>query len=341
MQKYIIKVPSSTSNIGPGFDVLGLGLKLFLTINVTVHNDGRPTTINYTDKTPKGSVSLDLEENLITKTALYLARSYGTTLPNGLELLVDNDIPLGRGLGSSGTAIVAGVMLANHACGLNLPKERLLDYCIMVEGHPDNVAASLLGGFVASYLNEKATTLPKMKWGAENTIPQEQIAYKTSACIKMKWSKAVKVVVVIPKFELATSLARSVLPLQYGRKDVVFNLQRVAVLTHALGDDIPDPEVIHEAMQDRIHQHYRQKLIPGLPEIIALKPGFMEGFIGACMSGAGPTVLILATSNFEAIGKKIQEIFKNSKDENGKGIDSYVKVLDVFEDGAVIIPEEN
>jgi len=339
MHKYTIKVPSSTSNIGPGFDVLGLGLKLFLTIFVTDHEDERPTTINYTDKTPKGSVSLDLEENLITKTALYLARSYGTTLPNGLELVVDNDIPLGRGLGSSGTAIVAGVMLANVACKLNLPNERLLDYCIMVEGHPDNVAASLLGGFVASYLNDKAKRLPKMEWGAENTLKQEDIPYKTSACIKMKWSKAVKVVVVIPKFELPTSLARSVLPQEYSRSDVVFNLQRVTVLTHALGDDKPNPEVIHEAMQDKIHQYYRRKLIPGLPEILALKPGFIDGFIGACMSGAGPTVLILATDNFGVIGKKIQEIFMKYKDENGKQIDSYVKVLDVFEDGAVV--EEN
>jgi homoserine kinase len=250
--------------------------------------------------------------------------------------MVDNDIPLGRGLGSSGTAIVAGVMLANHACELNLPKERLLDYCVMVEGHPDNVAASLLGGFVCSYLNEKATQLPKMVWGAENTVKQENIPYKTSACIKMKWSKAVKVVVVIPKYELATKLARSVLPKLYDRSDVVFNLQRVTVLTHALGFDNPDPEVIHEAMQDRIHQHYRQELIPGLPEILALKPGFIDGFIGACMSGAGPTVLILATDNFEAIGKKIQDIFLKYTDVNGKKIDSYVKVLDVFEDGAII-----
>ncbi|ORX58341.1 homoserine kinase [Piromyces finnis] len=340
MQKFTIKVPSSTSNIGPGFDVLGLGLKLFLTINVTVHDDERPITIEYTDKTPKGSVSLDIEENLITKTALYLARSYGTTLPKGLELIVDNDIPLGRGLGSSGTAIVGGVMLANVVCGLNLPKERLLDYCIMVEGHPDNVAATLLGGFVASYLNDKASGLPKMVWGAENTVKQENIPYKTSACIKMKWSKAVKVVVVIPKFELATSLARSVLPQQYERSDVVYNLQRVTVLTHALGDDTPNPEVIHEAMQDKVHQYYRRKLIPGLPEILALKPGFMNGFIGACMSGAGPTVLVLATENFEAIGKKIQEIFMNTKDENGKGIDSYVKILDVCDEGTVIINEE-
>jgi len=336
MKDFVIKVPSSTSNIGPGFDVLGLGLKLFLTIDVKVHNDERPSTINYTDKTPKGSVPLDLEQNLITKTALYLARSYGTTLPNGLEIMVDNDIPLGRGLGSSGTAIVAGVMLANHACELNLPKERLLDYCVMVEGHPDNVAASLLGGFVCSYLNEKATQLPKMVWGAENTVKQENIPYKTSACIKMKWSKAVKVVVVIPKYELATKLARSVLPKLYDRSDVVFNLQRVTVLTHALGFDNPDPEVIHEAMQDRIHQHYRQELIPGLPEILALKPGFIDGFIGACMSGAGPTLLILATDNFEAIGKKIQDIFLKYTDVNGKKIDSYVKVLDVFEDGAII-----
>ncbi|ORX36997.1 homoserine kinase [Piromyces finnis] len=268
---------------------LGLGLKLFLTINVTVHDDERPITIEYTDKTPKGSVSLDIEENLITKTALYLARSYGTTLPKGLELIVDNDIPLGRGLGSSGTAIVGGVMLANVVCGLNLPKERLLDYCIMVEGHPDNVAATLLGGFVASYLNDKASLF------------------------------------VIPKFELATSLARSVLPQQYERSDVVYNLQRVTVLTHALGDDTPNPE---------------KKVNSSLPEILALKPGFMNGFIGACMSGAGPTVLVLATENFEAIGKKIQEIFMNTKDENGKGIDSYVKILDVCDEGTVIINEE-
>lgn len=337
MIKYTIKVPSSTSNIGPGFDVLGLALKLFLTVDVTVHDDKRSSTINYTESTPKGSVSLNLEENLITKTALYVARSYGTTLPDGLEILVDNEIPLGRGLGSSGTAVVAGVMLANISCNLNLSKKRLLDYCILIEGHPDNVAASLMGGFVASYLTEEANGLPKLKWGAENTVKQENIPNETSSFIKMPWSKSVKIVVVIPKFELATTLARSVLPNEYSRKDVVYNLQRVAVLTHALGAANPDPEVIREAMQDRIHQHYRQHLIPGLPEILSLKANTIKGFIGACMSGAGPTVLILATENFEEIGKEVQKIFMNTKDKDGKGIDSFVKVLDVFEDGAVVI----
>lgn len=341
MKKYTIKVPSSTSNIGPGFDVLGLALKLFLTVKVIEHEDDRQSTINYTESTPKGSVSLDYEKNLITKTALYLARSYGTTLPNGLEILVDNEIPLGRGLGSSGTAVVAGVMLANIACRLNLSKERLLDYCILIEGHPDNVAASLLGGFVASYLTDNANNLPELKWGIENKINQEEIPVNTSNFIKMPWSKSIKIVVVIPKFELATSLARSVLPNEYSRKDVVFNLQRVTVLTHALGEENPDPELIYEAMQDRVHQHYRQHLIPGLPEILKIKPNTVDGFIGACMSGAGPTVLTLATKNYEAVGKMVQDVFAKVKKEDGtQGIDSYVKILDVFSDGAVVIDEE-
>ncbi|KND04793.1 homoserine kinase [Spizellomyces punctatus DAOM BR117] len=346
-RKITIRVPASTSNIGPGFDVLGATLSLHLTLTATLSPTLQSVSITYTGNNPH-TVPLTVLDNLITRTASYIAAVHNVSLPP-MDLHIDNPIPLGRGLGSSGAAVVAGVILANQACQLGLSKDRMLDFCLVIEGHPDNITASLIGGFCASYLaasveqehrelhelEKSGKLIPKLNGVANGSVglpvpPIENIG----RYVRLPLSKAIRAVVIIPKFELSTKLARSVLPDVYPRADVVFNLQRLAVLTSALCAEVPSPDIVYTAMQDKIHQHYRQHLVPGLPQILALTPQDLPGLLGICVSGAGPTVLALATGNFEEIGAKVQGIWTSSVGADGKPIESEVLILDVLKDGA-------
>ncbi|KAI8815836.1 ribosomal protein S5 domain 2-type protein [Fimicolochytrium jonesii] len=345
-----IKVPASTSNLGPGFDVLGASLSLYLHLTATVLQSGEETVISYSGNNAH-TVPLTVAQNLITQTASYIAAATrGVPLPP-LKLHIENHIPLARGLGSSGSAVVAGVLLANEACELGMSRERVLDFCLMLEGHPDNVTASLLGGFCASYLAvgveeeyKKVHALTPDDYclsGETNGNTHHRLDLPLPPIeglgrhVKLNVSPSIRVVVVIPHFELSTKLARKVLPTTYAREDVVFNLQRLSVLTTALCSPTPSPDLIWGAMHDRIHQHYRQHLVPGLPQILALTPSDCPGLLGVCVSGAGPTVLALATENFQQIGDKIKQIWKGSQGADGKSIESEVLVLDFVTEGAV------
>ncbi|KAJ3343220.1 hypothetical protein HDU93_009204 [Gonapodya sp. JEL0774] len=377
-----IRVSCSTSNLGPGFDVLGMSLSLFLDVHASLQLDPKPDpldpiTISYSGDSPH-TVPLEVDRNLVTKVALYVAVANGAMLPPGLHIHIDNPIPLGRGLGSSGAAVVAGALLANSACSLGLSRERLLDYCLAIEGHPDNVTASLMGGFCAGYLRHNiedvipdnleqlvvqawrgkkrqpslpssgapvtavaASSLAEM---ASITSPHATPADNISAvgteengsalssssattfsslslnpptnlgshlCLPL--NPSIRAVACVPAFEVSTKLARKVLPSSYSRPDVVFNLQRLAVLTHALGATPTNPRCISECMKDRVHQHYRQHLVPGLPEILRLTPEDVPGLLGICQSGAGPTVLAFADKNFEAVGEAVCSIWRRQK----------------------------
>ncbi|KAJ3283819.1 hypothetical protein HK104_010218 [Borealophlyctis nickersoniae] len=376
-----ISVPASAANIGPGFDVLGmsLSLSLVLTAEIPLPATPGPIEITYfeppTPDTPPKNVPLTVEDNLITRTALHLASAHKKELPS-MKLHIHNEIPLGRGLGSSGAAVVGGAILANLACQLSLSKPGLLDFCVMIEGHPDNIAASLMGGFGASFLSKSIEEEHKrvhdaglvLSVGAEGIpYPPKELTRFTPCPIH----EAVKAVVVIPRFELQTKKAREALQKTYSLEDVVYNLQRATVLTHALAgspgcgregkrrrgegengvtviangsggngsengseNGLPEAGIVSEAMQDRIHQNQRSKLVPGLTEILQLKPAALPGLLGVCMSGAGPTVLALAVGNFEAIGKRIVDIFAAAVGEDGKPILSDAKVLEIVKGGA-------
>ncbi|KAG8725426.1 hypothetical protein FRC12_024189 [Ceratobasidium sp. 428] len=208
----------------------------------------------------------------------------------------------------------------------------------MVERHPDNVAAALVGGFVGSYLRELdaaateaasvplAEVLPEYppesgpEWGKNPPNAPTGIGHY----VRFQWAPEIKAVAIIPQFEVSTAKARGVLPTQYSRKDLVFNLQRLAVLTTALGQSPPDPELIYEAMKDRVHQPYRKELIPGLPRILSsLTPSTHPGLLGICLSGAGPTILALATGGYSAIADEAARLFKE------EGIDVVYKVLEI------------
>lgn len=180
-----------------------------------------------------GTVNLNPDCNLITRVALYVLRCHGLPcFPSQTHVKIINHIPLSRGLGSSGAAVVAGCMLGNEVGNLRLPKTRLLDYCLMVERHPDNVAAALYGGFVITFLNE----LNPEDWARRNVPESEILPEKTpqdmseksveppigiSHYRKLRFAKEIKAVTIIPDFEVSTAKARAVLPNQYSIKDVV------------------------------------------------------------------------------------------------------------------------
>ena len=148
---------------------------------------------------------------------------------------------------------------------------------------------------------------------------------------KFKWAPEIRCVAVIPAFEVATAKAREVLPATYSRADVTFNQQRITLLPSALGESPPDPEEIYLAMQDRIHQPYRGTLVPGLAGILkSVTPRSLPGLLGVCLSGAGPTILALATQNFEGIAQHIvQELLKEK-------VESRWELLKPAEDGATV-----
>ncbi|KAI8932393.1 hypothetical protein NX059_010580 [Plenodomus lindquistii] len=343
-----IKVPCSSANIGPGFDVIGLALNLYLELDVTVTRKPKSEHSLNCRITYQGvgaeDVPLVAQDNLITRTAVYVLRCHGIRdFPVETHLHVKNPIPLGRGLGSSASAIVGGVYLANEVGNLQLTKARMLDYCLMEERHPDNVAAALYGGFVGTYLNELSPedterleiplseVLPQPAGGVDTGLRPPEPPLNIGHYTKFNWSPAIKCICIIPQFEVSTAKARAVLPESYSRKDAVFNMQRLAVLTTALGQATPDPDMIYTAMQDKLHQPYRRGLIPGLTEILqSVTPQSHPGLLGICLSGAGPTILALASANFDSIAAHLVNEFKK------EGITCDWKLLTPAEEGTTV-----
>lgn len=237
-RRFIIKVPATSANIGPGFDVVGLSLSLYLTLTVTVNPSPSiyRSPISYSGE-GANDVPLDIYRNLITRVALYVLRCHGIQKFPSSHIHVHNEIPFGRGLGSSGAAVLAGVLLGNALGNLNLSQSRLLDFALMVERHPDNVTAALVGGFVGSYLCEldpaamDAASVPLSEvlpeyppdadedWGKDPPMPPLGIGH----FVRFGWAKEIRALAIIPRFELSTAKAREVLPLSYSRKDLVCN----------------------------------------------------------------------------------------------------------------------
>ena len=240
MRCFSIRVPCSSANIGPGFDVVGLALSIFLELHVTIdpQNTKRQFACHNCEIEYEGEgadqVPLEADANLITRTALYVLKCHDIrTFESGTTVKIINPIPLGRGLGSSGAAVVAGVMLGNECGQLGLSKDRMLDFCLMIERHPDNVTAAMIGGFVGSYLRELdpkdmerkeiplAEVLPAPAGGIDTglkpPVPPEGIGHY----IRYGWAKEIKAIAIIPDFEVQTATARGALPKQYSSKDLV------------------------------------------------------------------------------------------------------------------------
>jgi homoserine kinase len=277
------RVPASSANLGPGFDALGMAVQLYLECRFRPAEQLaiRVTGIDFSS-IPTGP------ENLIWQTALRVARERGAATPAHfaslpeVELEIHNEIPIGKGLGSSAAALVAGVVLAVRLLQLPWDRHRILDEAARIEGHPDNVAAAVLGGIVCS------------------AIDDEGIA----RAIRLHLPETIGASIVVPDFEVPTTRAREVLPATYSKDDAVFNIQRAALLIAALCTGKRD--VFPTALMDRLHQSYRAALIPGLNEILALRA---DGLLGCAISGAGPSILVLHESDHAEVCEHVRAIF--------------------------------
>lgn len=296
-----IRVPSSTSNLGPGFDSQGIALSLYLTLDLAPADDSA-TTFTFAGE-GAGELNASTENNLIYTAMQFVAEREGVALkPARLE--VTNEIPLARGLGSSAAAIIAGFSAFEVVTGVELSEEKLLGYATEMEHHSDNVAAALLGSFVVSCVTETGKVFAS----------------------RVAWPKEVQAIVTVPNFKVRTEDSRRVVPVNVSREDAVFNIQRAALFVAALVERRYD--LIREAMRDRLHQPFRAPLVPGLEEVLNLEN--VEGLIGVALSGSGPTVFALATSNFEEVAKAISDCFES------RGIECTSRMVEVETAGRVI-----
>lgn len=299
-----IRVPGSTSNLGPGFDCFGLALNLYLTVRAQAAPGANESCRVTTTGAKENEVLPRNNANLIYRAMAFAARREGLSLPP-VELEVHNEIPLASGLGSSAAAIVAGIWLSALLTGQELADQTMLNYATEFEGHPDNVAASLCGGFVISCVrNDRTVTAAKFEWPAQ-----------------------VRVLVVSPHSQLPTHVARAALPRMVTRAAAVHNLQRTALFTAALAQQ--KYELLWEAMCDQLHQPQRESLVPGLAEALALPR--MEGLLGVALSGAGPSILALITDHADEIGARLANCFREHK------IESTIRTLEVDNDGVRLL----
>jgi homoserine kinase len=294
-----VRVPASTSNLGAGFDCFGLALQLYLTVKASIAPElNEPCQVlsvgEGEDELSRGA------DNLIYRAMSFTAEREGLTLPP-VRLDVHNQIPLGRGLGSSAAAIVAGITLCALACGKEIGDDVALNYALEMEGHADNVAAAIYGGLTVACIDTDGRAL----------------------VVKRDWPPEVKVIAVSPEAHLKTSVAREALPSEVAFTDAVHNLQRAALLTAAI--ETGAYHLLWEAMQDRLHQRHRQSLVPGLAEALAT-PG-QEGLLGLALSGSGPTIVALARDRFIEIGETIADNFRR----HGLGVTT--RLLEVDNEG--------
>jgi homoserine kinase len=298
-----IHTPGSTSNLGPGFDCFGLALKLYLTVQATVTPDSSEACRVTTTGAKENEALPRNAANLIYRAMLFAARREGVSLPP-VELTVNNEIPLASGLGSSAAAIVAGIKLCALITGHEIADPSMLNYATEFEGHPDNVSASLCGGFVINCTRKDRSVI----------------------AAKFDWPMDVRVVVVSPHTQLPTHVARAALSRTVTRTGAVHNLQRTALFTAAIAQQKYD--LLWEAMHDQLHQPQRESLVPGLKEALALPR--RKGLLGIALSGAGPSILALATDHTDEIADEIAGCFRAHK------VESTSRTLEADNDGCLL-----
>lgn len=258
-----VRVPATSANLGPGFDTLGLALSVYDELRVTALPEGRIEI--EVDGAGAGDVPRDAS-HLVVRAMAHAYASVGRPMP-GVRLQAHNVIPHGRGLGSSGAAVVSGLLAAKGLLegDVSFTDDALLRLATELEGHPDNVAPALFGGLTIAWMTDRGP------------------AHK-----KLLVHRGVSPLVFVPEFTLSTKVARSLQPLQVPHEDAVFNVSRSALLIAALTQS---PELLLAATEDRLHQDYRAEAMPATSGLVrALRA---EGF-AAVVSGAGPSVLVLA-----------------------------------------------
>ncbi len=296
-----VKVPASSANLGPGYDVLGIALKLYNEVELSIGQTQNSLAVEIEGE---GAESLPRDEkNIVWQAASKVFKRAGKK-PGACKLKMLNHIPLARGLGSSAAARLSGVLAANALCGNFLTQGEILNCAAELEGHPDNIVPSLVGGLTIAGLDGGRVEFVKLP------APKDLCA-----------------VVCVPGFELSTKKARSVLPKTIPHRDAVYNISRVSMLLGALASK--NYSLLKSAVQDRLHEPYRKKLVPGFDEV--LKNGYRAGALGIALSGAGPSIFAFSVKEKAAwVGKAMERGFSKFR------IDAKSSVLSFDAVGAVI-----
>ena len=295
-----IKVPATTANLGPGFDCLGMALDIWNTVRLGTGGSSIKIAGEGENLLSTGN------DNLVYTSAAALFHEIGEPVPP-LMIACENEVPLGRGLGSSSTAVVGGLLAANALCGEPLSQDDLLGLAVRIEGHPDNVTPALFGGCQIVVADETKLITSEVPLGRE------------------LWA-----VLYIPSQQMPTHQARGLLGAQVSRADAVFNMGRTALLVNALVSG--DLELLKTATQDRLHQNARGILFPAMHLII--RAALEAGASGAFLSGAGSTILALTHDREMTVGYEMADM------ANKAGVPGDVKVTKVSIQGARVVSVE-
>ena len=298
-----VRVPGSTSNLGSGFDTVSAALSIYLDISVEI--------LPGKDFLWPDDFKLPPEENMILQAFNSACTYLGYSCP-GLRFSVNNEIPLKRGLGSSAAAIIGGIKLAEGLSGRSMSGEEIFNIAYPLEKHPDNLAASCLGGWALSLVSAGG------RMSAEPLASALDIDY----------------IVVIPEFTVSTKEAREILPSSYTLEDAVYNIQRAALLVHAVREGRPD--LIRQASGDRLHQKYRAPLVPGMTDLLEFRG--LDGSLGRSLlsvtvSGSGSAMLGMAARSERSreIGEWMCRAFRD------RSIPAQYRILELDRQGARLI----
>ena len=299
-----VKSPASSANLGPCFDCAGIAFPLYNYVTVKKSTDGKIKVV-IDEKGDVRKFVVD-EKNIIFQSFKKFHEKTNTE-NTGYEVNVETHIPIARGLGSSASVISGALIGANELNGKPLTKQDIIDIAASIEGHPDNTTPALTGGFVVASIEDDGHVLYE----------------------KIDWCKDWKISVCIPDYKLLTELARSVLPKEVAFKDAVFNIQKSAQLITAITNHNAD--IMRSALKDRIHQPYREKLIPGMPEIIK-ELSEEKNVLGCVLSGAGPTLAVITEGdNIENVKTIVHRIWYDLD------IKYQIMTFDPEENGATVI----
>lgn len=277
-----VKSPASSANLGPCFDCAGIALPLYNIVKTKKTNDGKIVVI-IDEKGDVRRFEVD-EKNIIFQSFKKFHEKTNTQM-TGYEVNVETEIPIARGLGSSASVIAGALIGANELNGKPLSEHDLINIAASIEGHPDNTTPALTGGFVVASIEDDGTVLYE----------------------KIKWCDDWKISVCIPDYKLLTELARSVLPKEINFKDAVYNIQKSAQLITAITNG--NENIMRSALKDRIHQPYREKLIPGMVNIIEKLRG-EQNVLGCVLSGAGPTLAVITKGdNIDNVKQIVHKIW--------------------------------
>lgn len=283
-----VLAPATTANLGPGFDCLGMALDLWNRVEVLPTSESKSGTLVEVTGEGEGELASD-QSNLVYRSMEFLFHEAGEQLPP-LRLRCHNQIPVKRGLGSSAAAIAGGLAAANALCTHQFSSEELLEMAATIEGHPDNVAAAVLGGL-------------------RLVVTDEQQLYT----VPIDVPPDISAVLFVPEFGISTADARRVLPEKVSIADAVHNAARTALLVASMLTN--HPEYLSVATQDRLHQPYRQSLFPALAMKVIFKAAQDAGALGVFLSGSGPTILALAQGREMTVAYEMAEAARQASVE--------------------------